>query len=174
MRGPGPLDAGSNPAGAKNLINSSSNMFFMRKDIVVLTLVALTVLVSGCASLQGDNSPETGNETPVENTPDDEASNESENEVEDDVREIVVEGGNYYFDSDSITVDQGETVRFVFENVGGTHDLRIPAFTAGTSVIQGGESESFEVTFDETGTFDFLCSVGNHAQQGMTGTITVE
>ena len=173
MRGPGPLDAGSNPAGAKNLINSSSNMFFMRKDFVILILVALTVLVSGCASVQND-APETGNETPVD-SPADEASNESDDEeAEEEIREIVVEGGNYYFDSDSITVEQGETVRFVFENVGGTHDLRIPALTAGTSVIQGEQSESFEVTFDETGTFDFICSVGNHAEQGMTGTITAE
>jgi len=153
----------------------------MNRNLVVLSLLALTVVVSGCASLQGDNSPETGNNSPVtDSTPEasqdtDSDSNESlADSSADNVREIVVEGGNYYFDSDSITVNQGETVRFVFENVGGTHDLRIPAFTAGTSVISTGESESFEVTFDETGTFDFLCSVGNHAQQGMTGTITVE
>lgn len=147
----------------------------MNRNIVVLTLLVLTVVVSGCASLQGDNSPETGNETPVDDPVDDDTDESDDEEADsDDVREIVVEGGNYYFDSDSITVQQGETVRFVLENVGGTHDLRIPAFTAGTSVIQSGESESFQVTFDETGTFDFLCSVGNHAQQGMTGTITVE
>lgn len=153
----------------------------MNRNHVVLSFLALTVVVSGCASLQGDDSPETGNNSPVtDSTPEasqdmDSDSNESlADSSADNVREIVVEGGNYYFDSDSITVNQGETVRFVFENVGGTHDLRIPAFTAGTSVISTGESESFEVTFDETGTFDFLCSVGNHAEQGMTGTITVE
>lgn len=87
---------------------------------------------------------------------------------------IHVKGGSYYFEPSMITVEQGETVEFVFENIGGTHDFVIPELGVGTDVIQGGQSESFTHTFKETGEFEFECSVGNHAAQGMVGTIIVE
>lgn len=137
----------------------------MKRNIVFLTLIALTVLVSGCATESTTESPDVSPDDSVEASPD--SVNDS------DVREIVVSGGNFYFDSDNISVEAGETVRFVFENEGGTHDMRIPELEAGTSIISGGESESFTVTFDEEGEIEFICSVGTHAEQGMTGTITV-
>jgi plastocyanin len=88
-------------------------------------------------------------------------------------RTIEVAGGNFYFEPSNIEVEQGETVEFVFRNEGGTHDMRIPDLGQGTSITSGGETESFTVTFEETGELEFICSVGTHAAQGMTGTITV-
>lgn len=104
--------------------------------------------------------------------PENRQSQETTEESE-DVRTVVVEGGNYYFESDNIEVEVGEEVEFVFENQGGQHDLVIPNYNVGTDVINTGESDSFIYSFDETGEYDFICSVGNHAQQGMTGTIEV-
>lgn len=128
----------------------------MRKKNQVILVLALAIAASGCINQESSE--------PVENT----SVNSSS-----DVREITVTGGNYYFEPSNIDVEAGETVRFVFENAGGTHDMRIPEFNAGTNVISGGESESFTVTFEEEGSYEFLCSVGNHAEQGMTGTIQV-
>lgn len=98
---------------------------------------------------------------------------EAETEAE-EAREIRVEGGNYYFEPETINVEEGETVEFVFENAGGTHDMVIPELGLGTEVIQGGETASFTHTFEESGEFEFECSVGSHAEQGMVGTIVVE
>lgn len=128
----------------------------MRHRTRILLVLALAVAVSGCMNQEA--------EEPVDNAP---INNSS------DVREIVVTGGNYYFEPSNIDVEVGETVRFVFENAGGTHDMRIPELGEGTNVISGGESESFTVTFEEEGSYEFLCSVSNHAEQGMTGTIQV-
>lgn len=138
----------------------------------LLLILAVVVTVSGCTD-QGGSEPM---ENSSANTPDDMAEMPVENSSTNsssDVRQISVTGGNYYFEPSNIDVEAGETVRFVFENAGGTHDMRIPELGEGTNVISGGESESFTVTFEEEGSYEFLCSVGNHAQQGMTGTIQV-
>ncbi len=135
----------------------------MRKDIIALTALVFAVVAVGCTADTGDE-PSPGN---VSDQPDGLEVNET------DVREITVEGGSYYFEPGTINVSVNETVRFVLENEGGFHDMRIPALEAGTEQISGGETASFTVTFDEEGSYEFICSIGNHAEQGMTGTIQV-
>ncbi|WP_414837578.1 plastocyanin/azurin family copper-binding protein [Candidatus Nanosalina sp. VS9-1] len=130
----------------------------MKKSYFLMIVLGAVLVTSGCASTT---------DSPVENPAN---SSEASSEVN---RTIQVNGGNFYFESDDIEVEAGQTVRFVFVNDGGTHDMRIPSMNAGTEIISGGESESFTVTFDEEGEIEFICSVGNHAEQGMTGTITV-
>lgn len=105
---------------------------------------------------------ENGSETEESDSADDEADTQ-----------IEVTGGNHYFEEDEIEVEEGETVEIIFENEGGNHDLVIPELDVGTEVIDDGETDSFTYTFDEEGEYDFECSVGTHAEQGMTGTITV-
>lgn len=131
----------------------------MRKSHLLMIVIGAVLVTSGCASTT---------EAPVDSSPGN--SSEASAEVN---RTIEVNGGNFYFEPGNIEVEQGETVRFVFVNDGGTHDMRIPSLEAGTEIISGGENASFTVTFDETGEIEFICSVGNHAEQGMTGTITV-
>jgi plastocyanin len=148
-----------------------------------LLFLALAIFLIGCsAQVDQDATPEMPEEDelpvppPIEDAGDEEdLGDESEMDSGDsaNTRQIVVEGGNFYFEPNEIRVVTGETVEFVFENVEGTHDFVIPELGVGTEVIQGGESESFTYTFDEPGTFDFECSVGSHAAQGMVGSIIV-
>ena len=127
-----------------------------------------TVMVSA------EEDDEDANETEDEENEMEEQDNVNETEEEADVdREIDVEGGSYYFEPDGINVSVGDTVEFTLENEGGTHDLRIPTFGVGTEVTSGGEEASFTYTFEDEGSYEFLCSVGNHAERGMTGTINV-
>jgi plastocyanin len=145
----------------------------MNEKLVGLLLFAVILVTSGCLDQAVDEqmpeedlqnmSPESQGTQDAENTTE-------ENEVD---RTIEVEGGSYYFESDNIQVEQGETIEFTLVNEGGFHDMVIPELDAGTDRINGGETESFTVTFEETGEYEFICSVGTHAQQGMTGTITV-
>ena len=155
------------------------------KSYISIVFTAL-LLLSGCATDTAEpETPEIPSDEPqVPEEPTvpeesidveiDEEASEQESNTEEEARQIVVEGGNYFFEPENIDVEQGETIEFVFENTGGTHDFVIPELGIGTEVIAGGESESFTHTFEETGEFEFECSVGNHAEQGMVGTITVE
>lgn len=145
----------------------------MNGKLIGLLLFAFILVTSGCLDQAVDEQmPEEDlqNMSPENQDTQDTENTSEETEVD---RTIEVEGGSYYYEPDNIEVEQGETIRVTFVNEGGQHDLRIPELEAETSVISGGESESFTVTFEQTGEYEFLCTVGTHAQQGMTGTITV-
>ena len=88
-------------------------------------------------------------------------------------RTIEVEGFGRTFEPNLIEVEVGETIEFVFTNTGGTHDFVIPSLGIGTEILNEGQTDSFVHTFEEAGTIEFICSVGNHAAEGMTGQIIV-
>lgn len=160
---------------------------------LAIALIALTVIVSGCLDSMDsqdiqdemetepdvpseDEEPDTSEQEQTESeeqTSEEETTQESESEV----REVVVEGGSYFYEPENIDVEQGETVRFIFENTGGLHDLVLEDSdgndVAGTEQINGGESDSFTYTFEDTEDFEFYCSIGSHRAQGMEGTVTV-
>lgn len=54
------------------------------------------------------------------------------------------------------------------------HDFVIDELNVKTKIVKDGESETVEFTPDQTGTFEFYCSVGQHRQMGMKGTLIVE
>lgn len=87
---------------------------------------------------------------------------------------IVVEGKNFSFSPNKITVKKGQPVTIVFKNAGGIHDFTLDEFNAKTKQIKTGESEEVTFTPDKAGSFEFYCSVGNHRAMGMVGTLTVE
>ncbi len=89
------------------------------------------------------------------------------------VKEFVVEGSNFTFSPNQITVEKGDRVRIVFNNKDGRHDWRLDEFDAATKVIMGGQSETIEFIAETAGTFEYYCSVGSHRQMGMKGTLTV-
>jgi len=92
----------------------------------------------------------------------------------DGVVEIEVHGGSYYFTPDEIRVKKGDTVRITFVNDGGMHDWVIDEFDARTDVTSSGETDSVEFVADEAGEFEYYCSVGNHREMGMVGSLIVE
>lgn len=125
---------------------------------ILIAFLGILMVTSGCVnSLSENNGPS-------------EDSSPSETDID---RTIEISGGSYYFEPNDIQVEQGETVEFVLKNEGGFHDMIIPELDVGTERINGGETDSFTVTFTGAGEYEFICSVGTHAQQGMTGTITV-
>ena len=99
---------------------------------------------------------------------------------------VTIDAGAYYFNPDPIEIEVGSTVTWM--NVGGLHDVN-----GVTNTITG---ESFETpedfylspvyamnadnpveigsyTFNVPGTYNYDCSIGNHAAQGMVGQILV-
>jgi plastocyanin len=90
------------------------------------------------------------------------------------VKVFEVNGGNFYFTPETFTVNEGDTVKVLLTNDGGTHDWVIEEFDARTEISQTGET--VEVTFvaDKAGEYEFYCSVGQHRANGMVGTLIVQ
>jgi plastocyanin len=83
-------------------------------------------------------------------------------------------GHNFAFSQDLIRVKKGDTVTINFASTEGFHDWVIDQFDARTSRVNAGGRTSIEFVANEVGTFEFYCSVGNHRQQGMVGTLIIE
>jgi plastocyanin len=86
----------------------------------------------------------------------------------------------YSFNPKSVTVDTGgkpATLAVQLHNAGSiTHDLRIEKDgqeIGGTPIIQGGQDAQTKVKL-APGSYTFLCTVGDHAQLGMKGSLSVK
>jgi plastocyanin len=82
----------------------------------------------------------------------------------------------YSFDPGAITVKGAGRLTISLRNDGSlAHDIRIrkgDAEVGGTQAFAGGETRKATVNL-EHGTYEFLCTVGDHAKLGMRGTLTV-
>lgn len=99
----------------------------------------------------------------------DQATMDSENEVT-----INLSAENFAYSQEEITVKQGDTVTVVLDITAGTHDFVIDEFDARTDIVSTGETTEVTFVADEVGEFEYYCSVGNHRQMGMVGTLIVE
>lgn len=78
----------------------------------------------------------------------------------------------YEFDPSDLSVSQGDSLE-VSNDGQLPHNLTVEGEDVATDDVDPGSSE--ELTVDlAPGNYDFLCTIGDHAAQGMTGTITVE
>lgn len=90
------------------------------------------------------------------------------------VKSFTITGSNFQFSPAELRVKQGDTVRLTFVNGSGVHDWKLDEFSAATKVLQNGEQETIEFVADRAGEFEYYCSVGNHREMGMKGTLIVE
>ena len=84
----------------------------------------------------------------------------------------TIYAGNMYYNPSTLTISEGDSVRFINDN--GFHDVVITSGPVKLSLppCQGGCTIG-TLVFDIAGTYDYICSIGTHAQQGMIGTIIV-
>lgn len=101
---------------------------------------------------------------------------EINDEDEREVLEFHVEGfDDFSFSMNEMNVNAGDTIRVTFFNAGNMpHDMVFEGIEdASTSILSGGEEETIEFTVNEPGTYEYYCSVGNHREMGMIGTLIV-
>ena len=83
-----------------------------------------------------------------------------------------VRAGNFYYSPSDISIDAGDTVKWI--NDSGFHDVE---FTSGPELYTlpacQAPCDIGEITFDTPGTYEYICSIGSHAANGMVGTISV-
>lgn len=92
-----------------------------------------------------------------------------------------IQVGNFFFNPDELTIKKGDSV--VWTNIEGFHAINFDKnsitgesynnpiifdFTPGSAVFVWSQ------TFNIPGEYNYDCSIGNHAQQGMVGKIIVE
>ena len=95
---------------------------------------------------------------------------------------VIVGPGNYFTPSE-LTISLGDVVNWISE--GGYHDVNFninsitnesfgnPSEIANASIPAQSAGEMGSITFNESGTYNYDCSVGSHAAMGMVGSITV-
>ena len=90
---------------------------------------------------------------------------------------IAVTAKEYSFDPKAIVVSGGGPVRFNLTNGGAqAHDLHVEKGgqdLGGTAIFSPGQTESATIKLTP-GTYDFVCTVGDHEQLGMKGKLTVK
>ena len=150
--------------------------------ITALVIVAGVVLVNQRQQTQDQQAPTVVEEEDavVEEQESDamekeegEAMQESDDE-DGDVVTVDITGRNFEFSQDEIRVKKGQKVRIEFASEQGFHDWVVDEFDAQTKQIPAGDSSAVEFVADKAGEFEYYCSVGNHRQLGMVGTLIVE
>lgn len=76
--------------------------------------------------------------------------------------------GSFFFSPSSLTIDAGDTVVW-----NGPAGHTVTGTGGGDPFCGNQQTTSCSRTFNTPGTFTYQCNVGNHAQQGMVGVITV-
>ena len=94
----------------------------------------------------------------------------------------TINAGSYYFEPSEITINQGDIVEWI--NDGGLHDVNAEVNSINNMNFNNPESFNSPSTstvgaiiytheFNIPGTYNYDCSVGSHALNGMVGSITV-
>jgi plastocyanin len=125
------------------------------------------------AAMEAMPGDETGEEAAVENGGDTGADDPAD-EPAPVVRTFNVSAGNFAFSETVLRVNQGDTVRINFSVADGFHDWVIDEFDARANQMQAGGTQTIEFVADQAGEFEYYCSVGQHRQMGMVGTLIVE
>lgn len=145
--------------------------------VVIILLIGGFVLVSRSNNTADQSLPELTETTAPEATAlestDSGDTVSSGDATTGDVKEFTVSGSPFKFDLTTLTVNKGDKVRITFKNLNGTHDFVIDELDVKTKTLQTGGQEVVEFTADQTGTFEYYCSVGNHRQMGMKGSLIV-
>lgn len=108
--------------------------------------------------------------------------------------DVTVRAEEFTFIPDKIAIPAGQTVTIMLQNDGEVeHDLQVDGLTiepsgdmdmtgdhggadAETVALHTAPGETAELTFitEQTGTFEFYCTIDDHRDTGMVGTFTVE
>ena len=92
----------------------------------------------------------------------------------------IINSGSYYYTPTNLTVDVGDTVTWI--NDGGLHNVNFAVSTITGLNFNNPESFTSSPTtgptlythvFTSPGSYEYDCSVGSHAQNGMVGYLTV-
>lgn len=144
---------------------------------VVIGIIAGLLLLGGFWLIQSNRTktipPQTSDQTLSSPQPTNEnlSTDSAQSKT---TKEFTVVGTSFKFEPSILRVNKGDTVKITFKNDQGFHDFVLDEFIAKTKQIQAGNQETLQFVANQAGTFEYYCSVGNHRQQGMKGSLIVE
>ncbi|MGI8460917.1 MAG: plastocyanin/azurin family copper-binding protein [Solirubrobacterales bacterium] len=129
---------------------------------LLAALAALTVFAAGCGGDDEETTSSTSSTTEETTAP----------SGEEGAAASTITMTEYSFDPGDPTVAQGDSLDVV--NDGQIpHNLTVEGTDLATADLDGGANEDLTVDLDP-GSYEFICTIADHAAQGMTGTLTVE
>ncbi len=146
----------------------------MNSKVILIIIVAVVLLASGYFYFNTQSAPEVAAPQNMEEF--------QENIIEDDPTSLDesmgavvfdMTGDNFSFDPSEINVQLGQTVRVVLFAEDIPHDFVIDELGVRSEIAQPGETVEIQFVATEIGEFEYYCSVGNHQEMGMIGTLTV-
>ncbi|MCP6718172.1 MAG: cupredoxin domain-containing protein [Patescibacteria group bacterium] len=131
----------------------------MNKTFIII--IALIAIVIGYLLLKAPTPLAPGQTVPFsENT---------------EIKEFTIKGAEYSFSPSSITVQAGDRVKIVFQNIGNIkHNLIIQGLGVSTKLISSNQTDVVEFTAPSSGTYTIFCSLPGHQIAGMMGDLIVE
>lgn len=142
----------------------------MGKKLVWIVATIFVILIIGYFIFNSDYQTQT-TKTNDQQT---ETQNNTQTESSAQVKEVTVEGTEFSFNPPSISINQGETIKITFKNIGNVnHNFGIPELDIRTKTISSGSSDTIEFVASQTGTFGFDCSIAGHKENGMSGSLEI-
>ena len=146
----------------------------------MILILALLTLIVGCSEVttEIDDTVEDVEDVIIPEADDEVVVVEEEPEPEEEqtstVKEIQMTAKNWEFIPDTITVNQGDTVKLEIESVDVKHGIILSAFGVNED-LNPGETVNIEFIADKKGEFPFFCSVFCGSGHGsMDGKLIVE
>ena len=168
-------------------------MMHMKKVMIIAALFTVVLFIAGCAP----ETPVQQTTTPVPSTPQQpvlpvvDSAPEPASEPADgapepsdpeptaqpstpQVKEFSLTAKRWSFTPNTVTVNQGDTVKFSITSVDVTHGFTISEFGVSERLIPGRTTE-VEFVADQKGSFTFFCTVFcGSGHGGMRGTLVVQ
>jgi len=160
---------------------------------IILLSAAVLLIAAGCNSKTADTNPTDQADQPggtsLTNTPGNdqtdtpELNNPNPNPTTPTpppvatpaVKSFSIVGSDFKFTPNSMTVNKGDTVKITFTNSDeNLHNFVLDQFNVRTTPAAANKPQTVQFVADKTGSFEFYCSVGNHRQMGMVGTLVVK
>lgn len=147
----------------------------------LLPYIVLVVVLAGAYYYRGAIKSYLPGNSPAEPTKATEAPSMSpatesgSKTITSETKSFTVSGTDFAFSPSTISVRTGDSVSVTFKNEGKfPHNFSVTELGVSGKTIQPGATDTVTFTADKAGTYKYLCTVGNHADKGMVGTITVE
>ncbi len=165
----------------ENESSSSSGSKKGMSPMIIVGVIVLIVIIAGVGyammkgaskSAQTPTSPEAQPTNAVVNEEAKESPAEAMKEAS--TKTFEVDGSNFKFEPNTLTVNDGDTVKITFKNTQGFHNFMIDEFNAKSKTIQANQTDELTFVANKKGTFQYYCGVGNHRAMGMVGTLTVK
>ena len=150
-------------------------MSFIKKTAIIGIGVLVAIGAFGVFAMNGAKKTSTGVVPETQATPVGTSNENPAASAVEDAQMVTVEGTDYSFSPSTINLTRDKEVTITFKNMGKLpHNLVISDLGVSTDTIIPGKETTVTFVPEEAGTFEFICSIGNHEEKGMKGTVVVK